>query len=126
MDAIENTVYTFGVPRQTLTEALAETARGGGGVGKKIDELSNIITDAYIDIDAMKGDIELRAYQDEMNVRFSEAWIGINGVSARLDLKADVETVDELSRTVDQAYVLLDGANAAIQLKADKNLRRRP
>lgn len=120
LENIENTVYTFGVPRQTLTEALAETARGGGGVGKKIDELSNIITDAYIDIDAMKGDIELRAYQDEMNVRFSEAWIGINGVSARLDLKADVETVDELSRTVDQAYVLLDGANAAIQLKADK------
>ena len=117
---IENSVYTFGVPRQTLTEALAETARGGGGVGKKIEELSTIITDAYIDIDAMKGDIELRAYQDEMNVRFSEAWIGINGVSARLDLKADVETVDELSRTVNEAYVLLDGANAAIALKADK------
>lgn len=120
LENIENSVYTFGVPRQTLTEALAETARGGGGVGKKIDELSDIITDAYINIDQMKGDIELRAYQDEMNVRFSEAWIGINGVSARLDLKADVETVDELSRTVDQAYVLLDGANAAIQLKADK------
>jgi phage minor structural protein len=120
LENIENSVYTFGVPRQTLTEALAETARGGGGVGKKIDELSDIITDAYINIDQMKGDIELRAYQDEMNVRFSEAWIGINGVSARLDLKADVETVDEISRTVDQAYVLLDGANAAIQLKADK------
>lgn len=120
LENIENSVYTFGVPRQTLTEALAETARGGGGVGKKIEELSDVITDAYIDIDAMKGDIELRAYQDEMNVRFSEAWIGINGVSARLDLKADEETVDELSRTVDQAYVLLDGANAAIQLKADK------
>jgi phage minor structural protein len=120
LENIENTVYTFGVPRQTLTEALAETARGGGGVGKKIEELSDVITDAYIDIDAMKGDIELRAYQDEMNTRFSEAWIGINGVSARLDLKADEETVDELSRTVDQAYVLLDGANAAIQLKADK------
>lgn len=120
LENIENSVYTFGVPRQTLTEALAETARGGGGVGKKIDELSDIITDAYINIDQMKGDIELRAYQDEMNVRFSEAWIGINGVSARLDLKADVETVDEISRTVNQAYVLLNGANAAIQLKADK------
>lgn len=120
LENIENTVYTFGVPRQTLTEALAETARGGGGVGKKIDELSDIITDAYIEIDQMKGDILLRAYQDEMNTRFSEAWIGINGVSARLDLKADVETVDELSRTVTEAYVLLDGANAAIELKADK------
>ena len=120
LDAIENSVYTFGAPRQTLTEALAETARGGGGVGKKIDELSDIITDAYINIDQMKGDIELRAYQDEMNVRFSEAWIGINGVSARVEAKVDQTTVDELGKTVDEAYALIDGANAAIEARAKK------
>lgn len=117
---IENTIYTFGVPRQTLTEALVETARGGGGVGKKIDELSDTITDAYIDINQLQGDILLRAYQDEMNKRFSEAWIDINGAKADLLLKADQETVDEISRTVTQAMIDIDGAKADILLKADK------
>lgn len=119
LENIENSVYTFGVPRQTLTEALAETARGGGAAGKKIEELKDIITDAYIDIDRLNGDILLRAYQDEMDTRFSEAWIDINGAKADLMLKADQETVDELSRTVTQAMIDIDGANAAILLKAD-------
>ncbi len=118
--AIENSVYTFGVPRQTLTEALAETVRGSGRSEKKIEELSDIVTDAYIEIDQMKGDILLRAYQDEMNTRFAEAWIDINGAKADLLLKADQETVDELSRTVTQAMIDIDGAKADILLKADK------
>ena len=120
LENIENSVYTFGVPRQTLTEALAETARGGGGVGKKIDELSDIITDAYINIDQMKGDIELRAYQDEMNTRFSEAWIGINGVRGTVEAKADQTTVDELGKTVTEVYARLDGPNGIIETMAKK------
>lgn len=120
LENIENSVYTFGVPRQTLTEALAETARGGGGVGKKIDELSTIITDAYINIDQMKGDIELRAYKDEVGKSFTEAWAAINGVSGRVEAKADQTTVNELSKTVEEAYALIDGANAAIEARAKK------
>lgn len=120
LEAIENTVYTFGLPRQTLTEALAETARGGGGAGKKIEELTDIITDAYISIDRLNGEILLRAYQEEVNKRFSEAFIMIDGVNAEITLKADVETVEALGVRVTAAEIQINGANSEIILKADK------
>lgn len=120
LENIENSVYTFGVPRQTLTEAIAETTRRGGSAAQKVEELSDIIIDAYIDIDRLNGEILLRAYAEEMNVRFSEAWIELDGVNAEIRLKADVETVDALGTRVSAAEIAIDGANSEIRLKADK------
>ena len=49
------------------------------------------------------------------------AEIAIDGVSARIDLKASQTDVDNLGTRVSAAEVAIDGANAEIALKVSKN-----
>lgn len=88
----ENTAYTFGTPRQSLTERYREdriktrdhSAKGGGGAGKAAEEKAreklDEFYDAWINVDPEAGPIDLGTLYQKFNdgVKILESTCGIS------------------------------------------------
>lgn len=151
IEAPHNSVYTFGLPPQNLTDYSAETERQTahensqaqsqmqGQLSKWItetdtkftiandyyDELNNRYNTVSIELDAMKATIDLKATQEEVNDvswRLSQAEILIDGANAAIELKADQAIVDDMETRLSSAEIKIDGANAQINLKASQTV----
>lgn len=147
IEAPHNSVYTFGLPPQNLTDYSAETERQTAHENSQVqsqmqgqlykwitetdtkftiandyyDELNGLYNTVKIELDAQKATIDLMATQEELNdtkYRLSQAEILIDGANARIDLMASQEEVTELSERLSLAEIAIDGANAKIELKA--------
>jgi hypothetical protein len=125
----EKTTYTFGEPPRTLTDNMTRaedsvnrlTGRGGGGGRGIQDELDDLYRWATIMVDEANANINLNTGEiNKIENRISRAEIDIDGVGAQIELKASVETTDELGQRISQAEIDIDGANSEIRLKADK------
>jgi hypothetical protein len=125
----EKSTYTFGEAPRTLTENVIEVdedvsgvtgRRGGGGRGVK-EELSEVLRWAKIRVDEANANINLNAGEiNKLTGRMSQAEIDIDGVNAKILLKADATIVDDLGTRVSSAEISIDGLNSEIALKADK------
>lgn len=143
-----NTVYTFGKPKQTLTEryrkdkkAQADSAgRGGGGGGggaaaaaaedaeNKADKNVKEIFDAWITYDKDKALVDIGALYKKLhgeNQRINEVGMRMNGQNATVDLYADhndiVENGKSITTITNKTGIKLDGTQAAIDIFADHN-----
>lgn len=139
-----NTVYTFGKPKQTLTEryrkdkkAQAESAgRGGGGGGggaaaaaaEDADKNVKEIFDAWITCDKDKALVDIGALYKKLhgeNQRINEVGMRMNGQNATVDLYADhndiVKNGNNINTITNKTGIKLDGTQAAIDIFADHN-----
>lgn len=125
------TEYTFGNPKQTLTqryrtdarkqrdEAVEHASRGGGGAGKKaeedaVKEAMDSVYREWIDYDPDNPDAKmslgaLSVLTNEMKeVLHTEVGINFDGVGGNLNLYAIQKNIDENKATDDQRYADLD------------------
>lgn len=139
-----NTVYTFGKPKQTLTEryrkdkkAQADSAgRGGGGAAAaaaeeaedKADKNVKEIFDAWITCDKDKALVDIGALYKKLhgdNQRINEVGMRMNGQNATVDLYADhndiVKNGKSITTITNKTGIKLDGTQAAIDIFADHN-----
>lgn len=113
----ENTVYTFGEPKKTLTENVVQVIKkvgggGGGGMGTGIEE-ETLWLERWAEIyaDENEATIELLTGQiDHITGRVSNAEIILDGVEGSVEILAD-------------EYTVLDGrvsgCESSIQVNAD-------
>ncbi len=113
----ENTVYTFGEPKRSLTENVVQVLKkmgggGGGGMGTGLEE-EILWLERWAEIyrDEDEARIELITGQiDHINERYTNAEIILDGVEAEVEILAD-------------AYVIMDGritgAESSIKVNAD-------
>ena len=113
----ENTVYTFGEPKRSLTENVVQVLKkmgggGGGGMGTGLEE-EILWLERWAEIyrDEDEARIELITGQiDHINERYTNAEIILDGVEAEVEILAD-------------AYVVMDGritgAESSIKVNAD-------
>ena len=91
--------------------------------GVVLDDLGNRVSSAEITINGLEARIDLKAEKttvDDLGKRVSSAEVAIDGANAAIALKANQTTVDSLGTRVSAAEVAIDGANAAIALKANQ------
>ena len=96
----ENTVYTFGIPHQTLTERYRkdkkkDTSGGGGAAG-----------------DAASEDIE-----DELE-KFFDAWINCDPDSGNVNLGATAKLLEDTRTILQNMGIILDAPTGNINIKA--------
>lgn len=94
------------------------------------DQQNKKINAVFIDLNAAKAALELKASQSELqktqdgleetNRRVSKTEIDLDGANAQIRLKADQTVTDALGQRVSAAEIAIDGANSKITLKADK------
>ena len=94
------------------------------------DQQNKKINAVFIDLNAAKAALELKASQSELqktqdgleetNRRVSKTEIDLDGANAQIKLKADQTVTDALGQRVSAAEIAIDGANSKIKLKADK------
>lgn len=87
------------------------------------DQQNKKINAVFIDLNAAKAALELKASQSELedtNRRVSKTEIDLDGANAKIRLKADQTVTDALGQRVSSAEIAIDGANSKITLKADK------
>lgn len=132
-----NTVYTFGQPKQTLTERYrkdkksnADAARrgggGGGGASKAADEEGkkdlDEFFDAWINCDPSRGNISLGALYEKFEhgktVLKNTAGINIDAPSGTLNIYADHHKNEETQRLTNNIVTVLDNT-LGIDLNAD-------
>ena len=92
--------------------------------GVVLDDLGNRVSSAEITINGLEARIDLKAEKttvDDLGKRVSSAEVAIDGANAAIALKANQTTVDSLGTRVSAAEVAIDGANAEIALKVSKN-----
>lgn len=125
----ENTLYTFGERPRTLTENVVKaeeevdslTGYGSGGGGRKsvLEEVSDIIRWAQVNIDESNAYIQLTAGElDKTKEELKAAEIAISGAEAKITLHAG--SIDKLTGEMTQAQIGIYGLNSEISLKADK------
>lgn len=116
----ENTVYTFGVPHQTLTERYrkdkkkTDSSGGGGAAGsaaagaasEDIQKELDKFYDAWINLDPDSAHINLGAIYRELKntqtVLEQQVGIDLDAVSGNINIKALRDVYDELGRQVSQ------------------------
>lgn len=94
------------------------------------DQQNKKINAVFIDLNAAKAALELKASQSELqktqdgleetNRRVSKTEIDLDGANTQIRLKADQTVTDALGQRVSAAEIAIDGANSKITLKADK------
>lgn len=92
-------------------------------VAQSTDALNNRVSSAEVEIDGINAKIALKANQtevDNLTSRVSQAEIDIDGANAQIALKASQSTVDALGERVSQAEIDINGAEAQIALKVNK------
>lgn len=112
-----NTVYTFGNPKQSLTERyrkdkqIKNDARGAGGAAKaakaaesKASEALEDFFDAWINVDPSSAHISLgtlfKDYEKTKLVLQRDCGIDINGVTGNVNIKSLQSRFDELGKEV--------------------------
>ena len=141
-----NTEYTFGNPKQTLTQRYRKDARkqsesatqkaasGGGGSGKKaeedaVQEATDKVYKEWIDYDPNNPDAKMSLgalsvlTNKALEVLHTEVGINFDGVNGNLNLYAIQKTVDENKEVNDQRYAAIDlwanETEAKIKLNAE-------
>lgn len=128
----ESTSYTFGEKPRTLTDNVVNNNEdlesvngrgGGGGRGNIMQEVSEILRWAKINVNEAEGKIELltgEKYEDidEGIFTLKQANILLNGAEGSIGLVASVE--DNTER-LSKAEINIDGANAQIALRVEKD-----
>lgn len=126
-----NNTYTFGTPKQSLTERYrkdkakqdAEQTRGGGGGGggageaaseeanKKLDEFF----DAWINVDKEAAHIDLgtlyKKFKDSAEVLESSCGISMDAPSGNINIKTLRKEFDEMGATVKEQAAYIDLLN---------------
>lgn len=120
----ENSVYTFGKPKMTLTDNVVVVKKqygGGGGSGKTLpEEVSDIRRWATIAVNEAIANINLSAGEiNNLTGRMSAAEIDIDGLTANINLIAKV--TDELSGRMSAAEIDINGLEGEINLRATKS-----
>lgn len=142
----EKATYTFGKPEKTQSGAAAMIASQVEKHTRTVQKLykhytetdytvkihaglldshDKYISQAFIDIDGINAKLLLKADKsivDAQGERLSSAEVAIDGANAAITLKADRTIVDEYGKRISQAEIDIDGANAAIALKADRTV----
>lgn len=92
-------------------------------IRRELTETTDITTQARIDLDALIGEVDLKASKKEIDSEFSnvktrlqEAEVNISANKAAIDLLANVEDFNGLERRISQAEIEIDGLEAAIDL----------
>ena len=111
----------------SVTYLIDTTANRSYETGVFVESISDVqdidvrITQAGIDIDGAKSQINLLATQiSGLDGRVSQAEVDIDGAQANILLKASQVEVDSLSNRMSTAELDIDGAEAAIALKASQ------
>lgn len=136
--------YTFGLPKQTMSGQAVSTATQLDNVQHSINdqhrwltetdkalninvEAINLIghrtTQLEIDVDAAEEAITLKANQDDMDIletRVNSAEVRISAAESEIDLKASRTSVDEMGARVTAAEVKIDGVESTITLQAEE------
>lgn len=130
MENPANNTYTFGTPKQSLTEryrkdkakASSESSRGAGGGGsaseaaseeaqKKLDE----VFDAWINCDPDAGHVSLGAlyekYQNDRKVLANQVGIDLDAPSGQINIKNLRSEFDELGNEVKNQAARIDLIN---------------
>lgn len=123
----ENTVYTFGEPKKTLTENVVQVIQkvggggGGGGLGTGLEEeILWLERWAEIYADENEAIIELLTGQiDHITGRVSNAEIILDGVEAEVEILASEYTVLDGRISGCESSIKVNADN--IELKVDKN-----
>lgn len=122
----ENTVYTFGEPKKTLTENIVQVLKkmgggGGGGMGTGLEEeILWLERWAAIYQDESLATIELITGQiDHITGRVSNAEIRLDGTESSVEILADEYTVLEGRVTGAESSIKVNADN--IKFKVDKN-----
>ena len=122
----ENTVYTFGEPKKTLTENVVQVIKkvgggGGGGMGTGIEEETLWLerwAAHFADENEARYEI-LTGQIDHFNGRVSEAEILLDGVEAEVEILASEYTVLDGRISGAESSIKVNADN--IELKVDKN-----
>lgn len=115
----DETVYTFGEPKRTLTDNVVRvdeaTGGGGGGGGRTTEEeVQDIIRWAYAKADEDNARYEiLTGGLEQSTGRLSEAEVRLNGVEATIDLKV---SKDELISSINMSPESIKISSALIEL----------
>ena len=135
----DQTVFTFGLPRQmlkTLAEQAAENAAGLGGVYSDIGDIYTEIDNTEAELGRVSGKVEdqhkwLTETETSLNIavgnidlighRLNLVAIDVDAAEAEIALRAYQEDVDVLGKRVSGAEIRIDGAEAAITLKAERS-----
>lgn len=90
-------------------------------IRNQVDETGEYLNDAWVQINAMLGQIELMATRkelDEIGTRLNEVGIDIDAIKDELLLKASYEVLEEFRNDVG---IRLDGINGELELKASRD-----
>lgn len=137
MENPANNTYTFGVPKQSLTERYrkdkAKDSQGGGGGGgaggaadaadeeanKKLDEFF----DAWINVDKEAAHIDLgtlyKKYNDEKEILESSCGISLDAPSGNINIKTLRKEFDEMGATVKEQAAYIDMLNNELGARID-------
>lgn len=134
-----NNVYTFGQPKQTLTERYrkdkkkqSDSARrgGGGGAGgagkaseKKTDKDLEEFFDAWINVDKSKGTIDLGTLYKKVKhgetILKNNCGIDLNAPKGTIDIFANHQKTEGLIKTLNHVGIKMNSEQGKIDLYAD-------
>lgn len=137
----EKTVYSFGLPKVTLTDSMTAQLNAHSNALNDLHlhlteseealnvyiEWTNLIghrtTQLELDMDAAEAAIVMKADQQSVDVlaeQIRSAELRIDANEAAILLKASQETVDDLGYRMSTAEVRIDGMNSEISLLAEE------
>lgn len=134
-----NNVYTFGQPKQTLTERYrkdkkkqSDSARrggggGGGGAGKasekKTDKDLEEFFDAWINVDKSKGTIDLGTLYKKVKhgetILKNNCGIDLNAPKGTVDIFANHQKTEGLIKTLNKVGIKMNSEQGTMDLYAD-------
>lgn len=134
-----NTIYTFGNPKQTLTERYRKDQKkqneaakrggggGGGGAGKKAEETSkkdlDEFFDAWINVDKAAGHISLGTLYKKTDEALKTAGINIDAPSGQVNIYATSEKLENTITKLNKVGIDLNADQGTIDIYADHTER---
>lgn len=114
------------VNREWITTQIQQTSTELQNVGTQLSSVRSRVgglsaTVEQNGIELYEAIEQLVTLEEETATQFNEVYIDLDATNARIDLKANSTTVNELAETVRQAGIEIDALNASVALKASQS-----